>query len=315
VDAVECIAVVDLGTNSTRLLVANVEAGRVEELERRTEVTRLGEGVDAAGELSGAAMKRVLAAVASFREDIDEHGAKKVVGVATSAVRDAKNGEEFRQQLADRYGVEVTTISGDEEARLSFLGATSGRPPGGEPLLVLDIGGGSTEFVIGVPGSDPTFHVSTAAGSVRQTERHLTDDPPTDEQLSAVAGEVAAIIEAEVPRSVRREAATGIAVAGTPTQLSSVDLALDPYDSERVHGYRLDRYAVEEILAHLASLPLADRRQVTGLDPARAPTIVGGAIILAEAMSAFDFDWMETSEADILHGVALDAASTTRSSG
>jgi len=310
-DAVECIAVVDLGTNSTRLLVANVEAGRVEELERRTEITRLGEGVDSAGELSGPAMERVFETVASFREDIDAHGATKVVGVATSAVRDAKNGEEFRKELADRFGVEVTTISGDEEARLSFFGATSGRPPGGDPLLVLDIGGGSTEFVVGVPGSDPTFHVSTSAGSVRQTERHLTDDPPTDEQLSAVAGEVAAIIEAELPRSVRREAAAGIAVAGTATQLSAVDLALDPYDPERVHGYRLDRYAVEEILEHLAGLPLAERREVTGLHPDRAPTIVGGAIILAEAMRAFDFDWMETSEADILHGVALDAASST----
>jgi exopolyphosphatase/guanosine-5'-triphosphate,3'-diphosphate pyrophosphatase len=314
-DAVECIAVVDLGTNSTRLLVANVEAGRVEELERRTEVTRLGEGVDAAGELSGPAMKRVLETVASFRDDIDAHGAGKVVGVATSAVRDAKNGEEFRQELADRFGVEVATISGDEEARLSFLGATSGRPPGGDPLLVLDIGGGSTEFVIGVPGSDPTFHVSTGAGSVRQTERHLTDDPAPDEQLSALAGEVAAIIEAEVPRNVRREAAAGIAVAGTATQLSAVDLALDPYDPERVHGYRLDRYAVEEILAHLASLPLAERREVTGLHPDRAPTIVGGAIILAEAMRAFDFDWMETSEADILHGVAIDSASGRGASG
>ena len=147
-------------------------------------------------------------------------------------MRDAKNGETFRQELADRFGVEARTISGDEEARLSFLGATSGRPPGGDPLLVLDIGGGSTEFVVGVPGETPTFHVSTGAGSVRQTERHLTDDPPPEEQLSAVAGEVAAIIEAEVPREVRRDAAAGIAVAGTATQLAAVDLALDPYDPD-----------------------------------------------------------------------------------
>jgi exopolyphosphatase / guanosine-5'-triphosphate,3'-diphosphate pyrophosphatase len=230
------------------------------------------------------------------------------VGVATSAVRDAKNGEQFRQELADRFGVETRTISGDEEARLSFLGATSDRPPGGDPLLVIDIGGGSTEFVLGIAGSDPTFHVSTAAGSVRQTERHLTDDPPTEAQLAAVAGEVAAIIEAEVPREVRREAAAGIAVAGTATQLASVDQRLEEPDPDRVHGYRLDRYAVEEILAHLASLPLAERREIVGLNPARAPTIVAGALILAEAMQAFDFDWIETSEADILHGAALEAA-------
>jgi exopolyphosphatase/guanosine-5'-triphosphate,3'-diphosphate pyrophosphatase len=304
----ERIAVVDLGTNSTRLLIADVVGGRVEELERRTEITRLGEKVDSAGKLGTEAMARVFETVESYRALIDEHGAAKVVGVATSAVRDASNGERFRQELADRFGVETRTISGDEESRLSFLGATSGRPAGGDPLLVLDIGGGSTEFVVGVPGSDPTFHASTSAGSVRQTERHLADDPPTEAQLSAVAGEVAAIIEAEIPRQVRRDAATGIAVAGTATQLAAVDQRLEEYDPERVHGYRLDRYAVEEILAHLASLPLAERREVVGLHPARAPTIVAGALILAEAMRAFDFDWMETSEADILHGAALDAA-------
>ena len=304
----ERIAVVDLGTNSTRLLVANVHNGRVEEIERRTEITGLGERVDSTGKLSVPAMKRVYETVASYRKLIDKHSAEKVVGVATSAVRDAKNGEEFSQELAERYGIETRTISGDEEARLSFLGATSDRPKGGDPLLVIDIGGGSTEFVLGIPGSDPTFHVSTGAGSVRQTERHLTADPPTDDQLSAVAGEVAAIIEAELPREVRREAAAGIAVAGTATQLAAVDQRLEEYDPERVHGYRLDRYAVEEILAHLASLPLAERRKVVGLHPARAPTIVAGALILAEAMQAFDFDWVETSEADILHGAALDAA-------
>ena len=304
----ERIAVVDVGTNSTRLLVANVLDGRVEELERRTEITRLGERVDSAGKLSAAAMKRVFETVESYRKLIDKHSVDKVVGVATSAVRDAKNGEQFGKELAERYGVEMRTISGDEEARLSFLGATSDRAQGGDPLLVIDIGGGSTEFVIGTPGSDPTFHVSTSAGSVRQTERHLTDDPPTDEQQSAVAGEVAAIIEAEVPREVRREAATGIAVAGTATQLAAVDQRLEEYDPKRVHGYRLDRYAVEEILAHLASRPLAERREIVGLHPARAPTIVAGALILAEAMQAFDFDWIETSEADILHGAALDAA-------
>ena len=254
-------------------------------------------------------MERVFETVEAYRALIDEHGAERVVGVATSAVRDANNGEEFRNELANRFGVEVRTITGDEEARLSFFGATSDRPPGGDPLLVLDIGGGSTEFVIGTAGADPTFHASTSVGSVRQTERHLIDDPPTEEQLTAVAGEVAALIEAEVPREVRREAAAGIAVAGTATQIAAVDQRLEEYDAERVHGYRLDRYAVEEILAHLASLPLAERREIVGLNPARAPTIVAGALILAEAMRAFDFDWIETSEADILHGAALEAAS------
>jgi len=302
------IAVVDLGTNSTRLLIADVADGRVEELERATEITRLGERVDSAGRLAAPAMDRVLDTVASYRGRIDKLGATQVVAVATSAVREAKNGDEFRQQLADRFGIDARTISGEEESRLSFLGATSGRPPGGDPVLVLDIGGGSTEFVVGVAGSNPTFHASTNAGSVRQTERHLAGDPPTEEQLASVAGEVAAIIEAEVPREVRRDAATGIAVAGTATSIAAVDQRLETYDPERVHGYRLDRYAVEEILDHLAALPLAERREIIGLNPARAPTIVAGAVILREAMRAFDFDWMETSEADILHGAALEAA-------
>jgi exopolyphosphatase/guanosine-5'-triphosphate,3'-diphosphate pyrophosphatase len=289
--------------------VASVGEGRVESLERRTEITRLGEGVDAAGRLNPAAIERVFQTVASFREAIDAHGAEKVVAVATSAVRDARNGEGFCRELAERFDVDARIISGEEEARLSFLGATGARPPGGDPFLMLDIGGGSTEFVVGVPGSDPTFHVSTRVGSVRQTERHLPDDPPTEDQLAAVAGEVAAVIEAEVPTSVRRDAAAGIAVAGTATSIASIDQELDPYDPERIHGYRLDRYAVEEILDHLAKLPLAERREVVGLRPARAPTIVAGAIILREAMRAFDLDWMEMSESDILDGVALDANS------
>jgi exopolyphosphatase/guanosine-5'-triphosphate,3'-diphosphate pyrophosphatase len=303
------IAVVDLGTNSTRLLVANVDDGNVEELERRTRVTRLGEGVDSTGRLHPAAIERVFETLGEYRRLIDEHDCETVVGVATSAVRDSQNGEQFRRDLAERFGIDARTISGEEEARLAFVGATSARPPGGEPLLMLDIGGGSTEFVVGVSGSDPTFHASTRAGSVRQTERHLRDDPPSEQQLAAVAGEVAAIIEAEVPRKIRREAATGIAVAGTATTLAAIDQELDPYDPARVHGYRLDRYAVEEILSHLAKISLAERREITGLHPDRAPTIVAGAIILREAMRAFDFDWMETSEADILHGAALEAAS------
>lgn len=305
--AADRIAVVDLGTNSTRLLVADVADGRVEEIDRRTEVTRLGDGVDASGRLERDAVERVFAALAEFRTVIDAHSAARVVGVATSAVRDSDNGEAFRDELAGRFGVEVRTLTGDEEARLSFLGATSARAPGGDPLLMLDIGGGSTEFVVGVAGADPTFHVSTRAGSVRQTERHLHSDPPTEDDLAAAAGEVAALIEAELPPDVRRQAASGIAVAGTATSLAAIDQELDPYDPERVHGYRLDRHSVEEILSHLAAIPLEERRDVTGLHPGRAPTIVAGAIILREAMAAFDLEWMECSEADILHGVALDS--------
>jgi len=300
------IAVVDLGTNSTRLLVAEVEAGAVEELERRTNVTRLGEGVDATGRLADGAIERVTRVLADYREAIDERGAKRVVAVATSAVRDAENGEEFRELLRERFEIEAKTIPGDEEARLTFLGATSGRSP--DETLVIDIGGGSTEYVIGMPGEEPEFHVSTRMGSVRHSERYLDDDPPTESQIAELRASAREIVDHEVPAELREQVVRGVAVAGTATSLAAIDQQLDPYDPERVHGYRLTLDACERMLEMLAALPLEERREVTGLHPDRAPTIVAGVAILVESMKAFALDRMEVSEADILHGAALDAA-------
>ena len=302
------VAVVDIGTNSTRLLVAEVAGGRVAELERRTEVTGLGEGVDASGRLAQTAMERVYTALAAYREAIDRHGSPPTVTLATSAVRDSQNSEAFRAEIRERFGLEVGTISGEEESRLTFAGATSGRRPAEGPVLVLDIGGGSTELVIGRPRSEPGFLVSTPTGSVRQTERHLTEDPPPQEQLADLALEVQLIIEDAVPQALREEVAAGIAVAGTPTSLAAVDQELDPYDPDRVHGYRLELGACEQMLALLAGMPLERRRAVTGLHPDRAPTIVAGAVILIEAMRAFGLDSIEVSEADLLHGAALEAS-------
>lgn len=302
------IAVIDLGSNSTRLLVAEVEDGAVRELERRTEITRLGEGVDADGRLSDSAVERVLEVLAGYRDEIDRLGAEEVVAVATSAVRDADNGEEFGERLRERFGIEPRTISGEEEARLTFLGATAALATGGDPTLVLDIGGGSTEFVVGRPGSEPSFHVSTKLGAVRQTERHLHDDPAADEQLERLRSEVQATIAAEVPEAVRSRTSAAIAVAGTATSVAAIDLELDPYDPERVQGHPLRLGKAEHILALLAGLPLEQRRELTGLHPERAPTIVAGASILVEAMKAFDLDEMKASEADILHGAALASA-------
>jgi exopolyphosphatase/guanosine-5'-triphosphate,3'-diphosphate pyrophosphatase len=299
------IAVVDLGTNTTRLLVADVDGGRLRELDRRSEVTHLGEGVDASGRLADAAMERVLGVVATYRRAIDDLEAERTVAVATSAVRDAANADAFRARLRDELGVDARTISGGEEARLTFLGATHGRRPD-EQVLVVDIGGGSTEFVVGHPGSDPSFHVSTQAGSVRQTERHLASDPPDPDEVASLAEEVQAIVTRDVPEDVRAAITRGIAVAGTATALAAIDQKID--DSERVDGYQLELAACEQMLALLASLDLERRREVTGLHPDRAPTIVAGAVILVEAMRACGLESMETSEADILHGAALTAA-------
>lgn len=302
------IAVVDLGTNTTRLLVADVVDGRVEEVIRRNTVTRLGEKVDSGGELIEPAMQRVFEAVAGYREAIDELQAERTVAVATSAVRDASNGDYFQDQLRERFDIEARIISGDEEARLTFAGATSERSPDGDPLLVLDIGGGSTEFVVGIPGEEPGFHVSTQAGSVRQTERHIDSDPPDPSEVEELAADVRGIIEAQVPADVRSGVRDGVAVAGTPTSLAAIDQRLDPYDSAKVHGYRLELEACEQILGMLAALPEPERRKVIGLHPDRAPTIVAGAVILVESMRAFGLDSIEVGEHDILYGMALSAA-------
>jgi exopolyphosphatase / guanosine-5'-triphosphate,3'-diphosphate pyrophosphatase len=300
------VAVIDIGTNSTRLLVAEVRGGAVEEVDRRTVVTRLGEGVEATGRLSDAAVGRVTDTLAAYRAAIDEHGAERVVAVATSAMRDAANGPDFRAEIQRRFGFDARTISGDEEARLTFLGATAGRAAGAE-TLVIDIGGGSTEYVTGRAGSAPGFHVSTRMGSVRHTERHLHSDPPTADELEALAADARTIVAADVPPEVRARVQEGIAVAGTATSLAAIDQELDPYDPERVHGYGLGRDACERLVARLAALPVAERRSVTGLHPDRAPTIVAGAGILLESMRCFDLDEIEISESDILHGAALAA--------
>ncbi len=308
------MAVVDLGTNTTRLLVCEVRDGRIEELERRTEITRLGERVDTTGRLADAAKERVRHVIAEYRKLIDRHGPDRTVAIATSAMRDADNGDAFRQELRDRFGLDAQTISGREEARLTFLGATAADVAGGGggETLVLDIGGGSTEFVIGQPRSQPDFDVSTKAGSVRQTERHLTGDPPSPESVDRLAEEVRGIVESEVPEALRADVAAGIAVAGTATSLAAIDQELDPYDPERVHGFRLELGEAERILAMLAALPLEARREVVGLHPDRAPTIVAGAVILVEAMRAFGLGAMRVSEADILHGTALDVVAAGR---
>jgi exopolyphosphatase/guanosine-5'-triphosphate,3'-diphosphate pyrophosphatase len=299
-------AVVDIGTNSTRLLVADVEDGRVGDvLARRTEITRLGAGVDADGRLSDEAMQRVYRVLDDYRKEIDEHGAEDAVAVLTSAVRDAANGQEFSDTVRARWGIEPHVLTGDEEARLTFLGATSERDPDDQtPTLVIDIGGGSTEFVIGI-GREMSFHVSNQAGVVRQTERHLHSDPPTADEQAALAADAREILSAGVPERWRRDVGHAIAVAGTATSLASIAQELVPYDPDRVEGFVLSATECRSILERLAGLTLEQRRQVPGLHPDRAPTIVAGAIILLVTLELFGLDQVEVSEHDILRGAAL----------
>jgi exopolyphosphatase/guanosine-5'-triphosphate,3'-diphosphate pyrophosphatase len=303
------VAVFDLGTNTTRVLVADVVDGRVDEVARRTKVTRLGDGVDSSGRLNDAAIARVTAVLDNYRTLIDDLGPERSIALATSATRDASNGDEFRQLLDDRYGFDARIIPGDEEARLTFLGATSHRPAGDGPSVVIDIGGGSTEYVVGNPGADPAFRVSTQAGSVRQTERHLHEDPPSDEDLATLRASIRSILADAIPTDARAQVVKGIAVAGTPTSLAAIDQQLEPYDPLKVDGYGLTLDACDRMLAELAAVALAERQQIAGLHPDRAPTIIAGGAILLESMLLFGLDSVEVSERDILHGAALDMAS------
>jgi exopolyphosphatase/guanosine-5'-triphosphate,3'-diphosphate pyrophosphatase len=332
------VGVVDIGTNSTRLLIADVRDGAIDELDRRSEVTRLGQGVDAGGELSDEAIARVLAVLGAYRDAMDGAGVPADPAarpaVLTSAVRDARNGGELTERVRRDYGLDARTIVGDEEARLTFKGATharaaaagrtagaaaaaradptaaapAGADPAERPLLVIDIGGGSTELVTGRAGAEPDFHVSLNAGVVRQTERHISHDPPHPHELQALADEVRALVEDGVPPDIRRRVAHAIGVAGTATSLAAIDQELDPYDPARVDGYVLELGECELLLARLAQLPLAERREVRGLHPDRAPTIVAGAVIAIEVLRAFSLARMEVSEHDLLHGVALECA-------
>lgn len=300
------VAVADIGSNSTRLLIADVEDARVvEELEHRSIVTRLGAGVDSNGALSDEGIQRVYETLDEYAASVEHHGAEERIAVLTSAVREASNGADFANSVRKRYGFEPHVLTGDDEAQLTFLGATSERDPEDRTAtLVVDIGGGSTELVTGA-GQQADFHVSTQAGVVRQTERHLHHDPPLPDELQALSDEVREIIACGVPESKRSAIRRGIGVAGTATQLASIAQGLELYDPKKVHGYVLSALEAREILGRLAAVGLEERKKTRGLDPARAPTIVAGVEILLVVLELFGLSEVEVSEHDILRGAAL----------
>jgi exopolyphosphatase / guanosine-5'-triphosphate,3'-diphosphate pyrophosphatase len=298
------VAVIDVGTNSARLLVADVEDGQVAPVERRSTVTRLGRGVDLSGRLSAEAIEDACAAIEPYVATLRDLGAETIDVIATSAVRDAANGSAFVAELRERFALSPRVLDGEEEARLTYLGATSEHSPT-EPTLVVDIGGGSTELIVGTGGTI-SFHTSMQAGVVRHTERHIATDPPTAVELEALATDVRGLIEEAVPAGTEAHAA--IAVAGTPTSLAAIDLGLEPYDPQRVQGHVLTLPAIQRMLSQLASSPLNERVEIPGLHPDRAPTIVAGVVILVETMRAFGLEELETSEHDILYGAAIGAA-------
>jgi exopolyphosphatase / guanosine-5'-triphosphate,3'-diphosphate pyrophosphatase len=292
------IAVVDIGSNSTRLLIADVDESGAMQVERRTNVTRLADGVDQSGRLSDEAISRVDSVLADYRKLIDEHQTETTIGVLTSAVRDAANGEEFVARVRDVYGIDARVLPGSEEARLTFLGATAGRTDV-DHVAVVDIGGGSTEIIAG-----SRFSISLQMGVVRFTERHLHHDPPEPAELQRLTAAVREVLDAVLPTRLGVE--TLIAVAGTATSAAAIAHDVEPYDPDRIHGSLITAGDLEEILARLAILPNAERRKVRGLHPDRAPTIVAGIVILLETVRAFGLDEIEISEHDLLVGAALD---------
>lgn len=299
------IAVVDLGTNSTRLLVADVEGSEVEEVLRESTVTSLGRGVEVSGHLSSEGIEAVSEAVARYRAAWEELGAGRSAAIATSAVRDATNGDAFVAEMRERFALQARVLTGEEEAATVFRGATSGRADSDEPTLVVDIGGGSTELVMGA-GGEIALATSLQAGVLRHSERFLREDPPSPEELEALADDIRALIAGVLEDSPALEPGRAIAVAGTPAALAAIELGTD--DRATVHGHVLTLDAVQASLSRLAALPLAERQQVVGLRADRAPFIVAGTVILAQVMRAFGITEVEVSERDALHGVALEMA-------
>jgi exopolyphosphatase/guanosine-5'-triphosphate,3'-diphosphate pyrophosphatase len=274
------VAAIDLGTNSTRLLVADVEDGRVDEVVRRSVVTRLGEGVDTRRRLLPVPVARVRNVLTDFRQELQALGAERTLAVATSAVRDAENGEAFLGEIEWSYGFTTRLLSGDDEAQLTRRGV--GAQSAG--TLLLDVGGGSTEL------STTGFVTSLDVGSVRLTERHLHTDPPTAAELDAARAAVAELLP-------ELEVSEAIGVAGTVGQLA-----------ELANTDVLTRSEVERLTAELARLPLDERRRVPGLDPLRAPVIVAGALIVQTVLERYGLDELRFSVRDLLDGAALEAA-------
>jgi exopolyphosphatase/guanosine-5'-triphosphate,3'-diphosphate pyrophosphatase len=291
------VGVVDLGTNSTRLLVADVEDGTVRELDRRLEITRLGEGVDARRQLLPEAVARVRNVLADYRRAIEKQDVERTLAFATSAVRDAQNGEAFLGEIAWSYGFETRLLTGHEEALLTFRGVASGRAVG-KGTLVVDVGGGSTELILGGP-QGVSFHESYDLGCVRLTER-FPGDP------AGCAAFVRTTLAKAVPAEIEPRKAIG--VAGTITQLATLDLGLEREEADLVHGHRLRTETIAALLERLATLPVEEIRRERGMHPDRAPVIVAGAVVVLETLRYFRLDELEVSERDIMHGAALVAA-------
>jgi exopolyphosphatase/guanosine-5'-triphosphate,3'-diphosphate pyrophosphatase len=303
------VAAIDCGTNSIRLLVADVDpaAGTLVDLDRGNEIVRLGHGVDATGRIAPESMARTFAAVERYAGVIAALGAERVRFIATSASRDAENRDEFVAGVRDRIGVVPEVISGDEEARLSFLGATRGLVDGaGAPYLVVDIGGGSTEFVLGA--HEPVAARSVDVGCVRLTERHLRHDPPTGAEIAAIVADVDAAIAEAAAVVPLAEARTLIGLAGSVTTTTAIFLGLAEYDGAAIHGTRVPAAEVAAISDRMLALDHAGRSVMQVIHPGRVDVLNAGILVLRRILDVTGLPEVLASEHDILDGIAWSLA-------
>jgi exopolyphosphatase / guanosine-5'-triphosphate,3'-diphosphate pyrophosphatase len=325
------VAAIDCGTNSLRLLIADIDPAthRLADIQRRMEIVRLGQGVDATGMLAPAALERTFKVLREYAADIDAAHATAIRMVATSATRDASNSAEFSRGVQDILGVQPEVITGGEEARLSFSGATAelagpatasqdGAPP--PPYLVVDIGGGSTEFVVGGggdsgAGAGQVEGISMDIGSVRLTERHLHTDPPADVEIAAAVADIDAAlgrVEAAIPVSSARSL---VGLAGSVTSITAIALGLKHYDPARTHHARIPAGAVHEVTRRLLGETHDQRATIPSLHPGRVDVIGAGALVLDRVMSRFGFAELVASEHDILDGIAWSIAGSHQANG
>ncbi|MEU7756092.1 Ppx/GppA phosphatase family protein [Micromonospora sp. NPDC049101] len=305
------MAAIDCGTNSIRLLVADLpeestgSPAPLVDLTRRMEIVRLGQGVDRTGRLAPEAIERTRVALSSYAADIEKLGAQRVRMCATSASRDAANADDFTEMVRSTLGVAPEVVTGDEEARLSFTGAVRGLPADAkEPFLVVDIGGGSTEFVVGDRADGVRAAISVDIGCVRMTERHLPGDPPTSEQVAAAQADIAAAVDRALAVVPGREAATLVGLAGSVTTVVAIAQGLREYDPERIHHARVSYEAVARVTADLLGQTRAQRLAIPVMHPGRADVIGAGALVLRVIMERAGMPSVVASEHDILDGIA-----------
>lgn len=301
----ERVAAIDIGTNSVLLLVAERRGGEVAPVVERATITRLGKGVDKTRALDPLAIDRTLACLSDYAAVMRAEGVARVDAVGTSALRDAQGGADFIARAREILGVAPRVISGQEEARLTFAGALAGIPHADEPVLVYDIGGGSTEIIVGGGGEAPRG-VSVDVGSVRLTERHVRSDPPSATELDAIATDVRRALATAKTSLGALVPARLVGVAGTVTTIAAFVNDVAPYDATRVHGSRLTAREVDDALARLAAMSLADRRAERAIEPARADVIVAGAVIAREVIRWAERDATWISDRGVRWGLALE---------